>query len=61
MAGLKDKERAKLEKSGVKFVSLEPAKAKAWIAVTNDARWAVHKKKISSENYNKIKALIGGK
>ena len=57
---LKDKERAKLEKSGVKFVSLAPAKAKAWIALTNDARWAVHKKKISGDNYNKIKSLIGG-
>ncbi len=44
----------------MKFVSLAPDKAKAWIAVTNDARWAVHKKKISGDNYNKIKALIGG-
>jgi len=55
---LKDKERAKLEASGVKFVSLAPDKAKEWKALANESRWQVHKAKLPADVYEKIRGMI---
>ncbi len=51
-------ERAKLEKAGVKFISLPVDEAKRWKGIANNASWAVLKKRIAPEQYAKIRKLI---
>ena len=55
---LKAGEMAKLQKSGVKFISLPADEAKKWVDVANESRWAVMKKRLAPEQYAKIRKMI---
>ena len=55
---LKSAEMAKLQKSGVKFISLPADEGKIWVDVANESRWAVMKKSLSAEQYAKIRKMI---
>ena len=55
---LKSAEMAKLQKSGVKFISLPADEAKKWVDVANESRWADTKKRLAPEQYAKIRKMI---
>ena len=55
---LKSAEMAKLQKSGVKFISLPADEAKKWVDIANGSRWTVMKKRLAPEQYAKIRKMI---
>ena len=55
---LKSAEMAKLQKSGVKFISLPADEAKKWVDIANGSRWTVMKKRLVPEQYAKIRKMI---